>query len=149
MLSILLQLAAIGLAIFSPFWAFALLILRSLWLFYVFRSAKRIRLASIPQLSPRANEMLKKFSHYYYSPVTANQYSGGASGVMLSSVVVTIIGCFHRFWWGILIGAVIVGAMGHLQRAFSPRNFLADQQEKDAHEEIMTYLQADQREEQI
>ena len=137
--SLLITVVAIVVAIFNPVWAFVLLIIRALWLLWVYRSAKRLRAERIPELSAKANDQLIRFSHYYYSPLTAQQYSGAVSGVVITSIVVTIIACFHRFWWGIAIGAAIFLVMSPFQHAFSPKNF-ASEEEIRTHEEIMNYL---------
>jgi hypothetical protein len=139
-ITFLIPLAAIIVAVFNPLWAFYLLIARALWLLYVYWSAKTIRLKPISELSAKANELLIRYSHYYYSPLTAQQYSGAVSRVIITSNIVTIIACLHRFWWGIAIGIGLFLVMGPFQRAFSPKNFMAGEEELKAHEEIMNYL---------
>lgn len=92
----------------------------------------------IPELSPLANDIHKRFRAYFVAPLAGRNCSGAASGIMLSLIPVTIISCFRGFWWGIAIGAVLLLIVAPFQRAFNPTNFLTED-EKTAFDELLDF----------
>ena len=98
------------------------------------------QLQYVPELSPKANEMLRKFSHYYSRPFGGRSVSASASAIHLSSIAVVIIGCIKGFWWGIAVCVVVWGLAGFIARQFNPVNFLLDDDERMAHDEVASWI---------
>lgn len=93
----------------------------------------------IPELSPLANELRKRFRAFFVSPMAGRNCSGAASGIMLSLIPITIVSCSKGFWWGIAIGASVFLLVAPLQRVFTPTHFLNDE-EQVAFDELMEHM---------
>ncbi len=136
-----LALLAIVLAFFSTIVAWVALLLPAGYLLAIYCLFKgRGPRNSIPELSPRANELLVKFPHFYANPFANRTISGAAGTFALAGVIVAVIGCYRGFWWGLLMGLVNLGVMTRLANAFEPTKFLRGDSEKEAHNEIMTHF---------
>jgi hypothetical protein len=110
-------------------------------LFYLlFIGMRGRRYGPVRELSPKANEMLRKFGHFYALPFAGRSLSGAASSIALGAAVVGIISAFRGFWWGLLIGIVIYLLASPLGRQFNPSGFLTDDAERSAHDEIVKYI---------
>ncbi|MGH9431518.1 MAG: hypothetical protein ACRD3T_08230 [Terriglobia bacterium] len=136
-----LGLAAVLLAFYSPVVSWILLALPGAYLFAVYWLLRRKELkAAIPELSPRANELLVRFPHFYMNPSANRTISGAASALAAAGVIVAVVDCFRDFWWGLLIGALYLVVTAKLATAFEPKSFLRDEAEKQAHNEIMKHF---------
>jgi len=136
-------LAAIVVALFWPIWAWVLLSVPIVIFFLFLVSLKSTTsLRYIEELSPKANSMLRSYWHFYKHPFAGAEISSSLSGLSLAAIVVAVIGLFHYFWWGLLIGIVVYAASSILARQFNPSGFLVDDEEKYAHEEIIAFLRA-------
>jgi hypothetical protein len=127
-------------AFFSPIWRWIVLGLPILFLLTTLWGLKQKRWNYVPELSPKANEMLQKFGHFYCMPFAGRDFSASASTVMWAGVILAIICLFHRFWWGIAIGLASWFIMGPVARAFDPTLFLVDDSERFAHDEIISFI---------
>ena len=134
-------LLAILLALFSPIAAWVLLLSAGTYLVVVYRLLKRLKpKRDSPELSPEANELLAKFPQFYSNP-SQNRPIGGAAGALaLAGLAVALVGCWRDFRWGLLFGLANLGVMTKLARAFEPKLFLHNQNERQAHNEIVTYF---------
>jgi len=108
--------------------------------------AKQKKWAYIEELSSKANELLRKFGHFYATPFASMDFSASSTTVGIAGALIAIVGVFNGFWWGILIGVVNWFAMGALARAFNPTNFLLDDDERIAHEEVLEWLSTRRKE---
>lgn len=95
----------------------------------------------VSELSENANIMLKKFGHFYAMPFAGRDYSSSASVLMYAGAIISLVGIFYDFWWGIGIGVLNWFIMGFVSRAFNPTLFLVDYEEEIAHNEIITFLE--------
>lgn len=130
---------AILMAFFSPIWSWVILTIPSTWLYINLYTSRRNNFNYIPEISVEANEMLRKFGHYYHHPVKAITKSSSASAITLTSGIITVIGIFKLFWIGIAFGIVYYSAMAFIARQYNPTNFLHGN-EHLAHEEIKNYF---------
>ncbi len=134
-------LVSIVLGFFWPPWGWAVLALPAVALLATLWRFKQKKWAYISDLSPKANEMLKEFGHFYAAPAAGTDFSTSARAVMLGGAIIAVMGCFRGFWWGILFAVVCWIVMGRVARAFDPTNFLAGDEEGAAHEEIISFIQ--------
>lgn len=136
------------LAIVTAFWypiaSWSLLSLPLAWITFTLYSVKPKSSVQTAKLSPKAKQVLSKFGHYYHRPYAGKDFSSAASGIGLASLAVAVIGTFQRFWLGILVGVVFYLAASTLARQFNPGNFLVDEEEQRAHEEIISHIDSDQ-----
>jgi len=121
-------------------WAHAPLAAVTVLLYMVFIGVRGRRYGPVPELSPKANEMLSKFGHFYAMPFAGRDVSIASSGVALTAIVVGIISAFKGFWWGLGIGIIIYLVVAPLGRQFNPGNFLTNDAERAAHDEIVKYI---------
>lgn len=131
---------------FSPLWGWIILALPSGFLLLTLLGLKQKKWAYVPDLSPKANEMLRKFGHFYNMPFAGRGFSASASTIMFAGAILAIIGLFRGFWWGIAIGLANWFIVGFVSRAFNPTLFLVDDEERFAHEEIISFIQQKQKE---
>jgi len=96
----------------------------------------------IPELSTEANRLFQKYGHYYAMPFAGRDFSSASSAVGLTGMVISIIGIFFQFWWGILPGLISFWVGNRLGRFYNPSMFLKllSDSEKQAHEETMFFL---------
>lgn len=139
--SIVFGIAAIVTAFFHPVLAWGVLALPLGWILLMWLALRSKRVRPLPELSSAANELLRKFGHYYAHPFAGAAYSGAASGVTMASMAVAAIGAFKGFWWGLGVGAVFYVISAFLARQFNPANFLVDDLERAAHDELVTAIQ--------
>jgi hypothetical protein len=143
---IIFSLVSIVVSFFSPLWGWIILALPFLFSIITLLSLKQKKWSYVPELSPKANEMIRKFGHFYNMPFAGRDFSASASTLMLAGVILAVTGLFHKFWWGIAIGAVNYFVMAFVSRAFNPSIFLVDDEERFAHEEIISFIQQKQKE---
>jgi hypothetical protein len=146
MLVILICLVALITEFFSVLWGWVVLALPAVFLLVTLLGVKQKKWEFIPELSIDANLMLQKFGHYYAMPFAGRDFSASASTVMFTGVAIAIIGIFKGFWWGIIIAVVNWILMAFIARAFNPSNFLVDDRERMAHDEIISYIMEKQKE---
>lgn len=137
-----LALAAVITAFFSPALAWGLLLLPVGVILFFWLSVRMEKARPLAEVSPDANELLRKFGHYYYHPSAGTEFSSSASAVGMSSIAVATIGLFRGFWWGLPFAILVYFLTGLLARQFNPTHFLTDDRERAAHEEIIAALQS-------
>jgi hypothetical protein len=133
-------LVSIVVSFFSPLWGWIILALPSLFLIITLFGLKQKKWSYVPELSPKANQMIRKFGHFYNMPFAGTDFSASATTLMFVGIILAIIGLFHKFWWGIAISAVNWVVMAFVSRAFNPSFFLVDDEERFAHEEIIFFI---------
>lgn len=100
----------------------------------------------ISELSPIANEWLKKHNYLYTMPTLDDDFSEAANKLGGAGIILAVIGCFKLFWWGILIGLVNYVLMEHISKMFHWTNFVLEYKDLVAHEEILNYLERKEEE---
>ena len=137
----LIALAAAIAAFWSVWLSVALLILTQAALLITLLALKAKKFEHVSELSQEANQMLRKFGHFYNKPFAGTSYSGTASLVMLSCISAGLVFGFRQAWGPTAVAAIGFIAMGFTARAFNPTNFLVDDSERLAHQEIIQYMQ--------
>ena len=145
MLMITICLGAIITEFFSILWGWLVLAFPVVFLLIRLFGVKQKKWQYIPDLSAEANHMLQKFGHYYAMPFANRDFSASASTIMFTGVAIAIIGIFKGFWWSVGIAILNCFLMGFISRAFNPTNFLVDESEQLAHEEIISYIMEKQK----
>ena len=140
LITIVAALVSLVLAFLATPWAQIPLAVVTLLLYMIFFGVRGRRYGPVPELSSKANEMLTKFGHFYAMPFAGRDVSAASSGVALAAILVGIISAFRGFWWGLGVGILIYLVVAPLGRQFNPANFLTDEEERAAHDEIVNYM---------
>lgn len=140
-ITILVVVISIALTFRWPVWGWVVLALPAVALLITLLGLKQKKWAYISDLSPKANEMLKEFGHFYAAPAAATDCSTSARIVMVGGAAVAVIGCFRSFWWGVLFAIANGIVMWYVGRAFNPTVSLVSDEERSVHEEIITFIQ--------
>lgn len=148
MLSMLVGLIAIATAIFNPLAAWLLYVCPVAYLVYLRWSVSKSRWKPVPELSDRANALLKQFGHFYAMPFAGNDFSGAASGLAFIGPAIAVAGLYQGSWRGIPVGVVSYFVLVTLAQFFNPTQFYKDEADRDAHEELVSYAERWQRERQ-
>jgi hypothetical protein len=140
---ILFCLASIIVCFFSRMWGWIILAVPFVYLLSQALIVKFIyRWKHIPELSTEANRLIQKYGHYYAMPFAGRDFSSASSAVGITGMIISIIGLFFHFWWGIALGLTSLGIGNYLGRFYNPSMFLEllSESEKQAHDEIMSFL---------
>ncbi len=140
---ILFCLASIVVCFFSRMWSWIILAVPFAYLLsQAFLAKFTYRWKDIPELSEEANRLFKKYGHYYTMPFAGRDFSRASSAVGITGMIISIIGIFFHFWGGIVLGLLSLGVGNYLGRFYNPSMFLEllNESEKQAHEEIMSFL---------
>ena len=97
-------------------------------------------------ISIEANKLFRKYGHFYNMPSAGRDFSSTASALAIGGVVIALIGLLKRFWWNIPIGILIYILMAYVSKLFNPTCFITSQENKSAHEEIISYITKKQEE---
>jgi len=136
----LIEIAALALSFWKLWLAWVIISGIALFLLVALMAAKRKKFHLLPALSPEANLMLQKFGHYYFMPHAGQDFSSSASGTGFALAVLSAITAYKVSWWYLGLAVIAFGAMGFIARGFNPTRFLIDDQEKKAHNEIVSHL---------
>ena len=139
---ILFCLASIVVCFFSRMWGWIILAVPFVYLLSQAFLVKFIyKWKHIPELSTEANRLFQKYGHYYAMPFAGRDFSSASSAVGLTGMIISIIGVFFGFWWG-LIGLISIYIGNRLGKFYNPSMFLEmlSNTEKRAHEEIIYFL---------
>jgi hypothetical protein len=138
---IALSLTAIVTAFFSPIAAWTIIGFGGGFLLLILIGAKSKKQQYQSGLSPKANDMINKFGHYYAMPFASSAFSAAASALVMAGWVIAIIGAFKGFWIGFVLMIVNQFLCGWLSRSFNPTKFLVDEDERLAHLEVTEWMQ--------
>ncbi len=97
----------------------------------------------IPQndLSPRANEILRDYGHYYLMPSTGNDFCGYASMFAFFGWIITAIGLYKAQLIGVPLGLINHYAFGQIAKSFNPTAFFLEESDKAAHLEVIAWFE--------
>ena len=140
--SVLLGLIAVALAFAAMAWSWIPFAIGFSGLLVAYLAAHRREFGPVPELSEAANEMVRKFGHYYVFPKGSDDVSGAASGLQLAGLVVGIVAIFDSNWFMTGFCALVWLAGVFFGRQFNPTRFLVDDQERRAHQEVLAFVRA-------
>lgn len=129
LLTIFLQAASLGaiiLSFFDPRLAWAILFLQVGVYGAIFLVITSKKAAYVDELSPLANEHLRKYTHLYELPSVSRNISSALSACVLASILVGIVGTFSGFWIGLGIAAVSAFTAGKMAKALVPPEVLSN-----------------------
>lgn len=132
----LLCISAVVVAFFSRPVAWGILLLPIAHLFVTAFATGSAKLAHIPELSGNANVMLRSWHHYYLHPC----FCTAARAVGFSAPAVAIIGCFYGFYLGLPLGVAICLLTLYLAPVFNPTSALRNPIDRQAHEEVIAFI---------
>ncbi len=142
---ILFCLVSIIVCFFSRMWGwiilaipFAYLSQQALGVKYKFR---KFRSGYIPELSLTANSIFQRHAHYYLMPYAGTDFSSASSAAGISAIAISVIGLFFQSWWGIILGFVAYWLSCLLGRFYNPTLWLKSPMGKEAHEEIIRFVE--------
>jgi hypothetical protein len=139
-LAILLSLAAAAWAFFDPVFAWIPIGVACATLLFVWTGVRGTEWEYVPELSARANDLLRKFGHYYLMPFTGRDFGSAASTLQFSGAPVGIIGAINDFWWGLALAGLLFVTLGPAAMAFNPSVFLREPDDHLAHAEIIAWM---------
>jgi hypothetical protein len=132
----LLCVSAVVVAFFSRAVAWGILLVPIAHLFVTASATRTAKLGHISELSGNANVMLRKWHHYYLHPC----FCTAARAVGFSAPAVAIIGCFYGFSLGLPLGVGICLLTLYLAPVFNPTFALRNSIDRQAHEEIIAFI---------
>lgn len=136
----LIGLTSFVIAFFSPIWAWLPLGVADAFLLYVLIGTRLVEIEGISGLSPEADRMLQKYSHFYAMPLSSELYSSSASLLQFAGIPVALVGVFQGFWWGVAICIVNYFIMDLTAAKFNPTFFLRDPVKIAAHLEVLSHI---------
>jgi len=148
MVTILIVIVSLVLSfIFHPSWAWIPIILVDiviciqLWAVKQKYKFKKYQFNDIPDLSPEANNLLRRYGHYFALPFASKDFSASAATSQFAGIAIAIIGLFKSFWWSIALAAANWFIMGFVAVSFSPVSLLVKSPALQvAHDEIVEYI---------
>lgn len=146
-LTVLLSLADCVLAVWMPRTAWiALAVLESFFLFQLQIMRKAYRLPDLATLRAESEVLAAKYGHYFVLPFAARDYSAASATLQFGALLLAAITWFTGVKLGVAFALLTWIVMGYAAHSFSPVAVMAKHPEfKDAHDEIMTILQARNR----
>lgn len=146
MLTVIVAVVSLVLCFFAhPAWAWLPIALVDLFICVQFWLAKqRYRFSYIPNLSPAANELLRRYGHYFATPFASKDFSASAATSQFAGIIIAVVGAFRTFWWGIAFGAANWFVMGAIAVSLSPVRILADKPALQlAYNEVTEYIKSE------
>ncbi|HEY5768839.1 MAG TPA: hypothetical protein VIS71_03245 [Terrimicrobium sp.] len=132
----LLCVSAVVIAFFSPAIAWGLLLLPIAHLLVTAFAAGSASLRNVPELSAKANAMMRRWHHYYFRAC----FCTAARAVGFAAPAVAIIGCFHGLYLGLPLGFGICLLTFYLAPVFNPTSALRNPIDRQAHEEVIAFI---------
>ncbi len=132
----LLCISAVVVAFFSRAVAWGILLLPIAHLLVTAFATGSAKLRHIPELSGNANAMLRRWHCYYLRPC----FCTAARAVGFAAPAVAIIGCFHGFYLGLPLGVAICLLTLYLAPVFNPSYALRNPIDRQAHEEVIAFM---------
>jgi hypothetical protein len=140
LLAILLALVSIGLSFFSAIWPWVPVTILALWMLLVLFSAKNSLVAvEVAELSPSANQVLRRFRQYYRHPWGCRELAAAARIMQVTVVVLGGIGWSRGTPWSLAATAGSFFIFGPLVSEFYPIPLLL-RYKKAEHDEILEWL---------
>ena len=140
-IQIIFSIAAIVVAFFSRIWPWIIIALPLAWFS---STALAIKLHPKPryidELSRVANELFQRWFLFYSKPFAGTDFSSASSGISVTAIILSIIGCFYGFYIGVIIGIVVYFYSAVIARIFNPTHFLSNEA-KFAHAEVCGYME--------
>jgi hypothetical protein len=136
MINMLLCISAVIAAFFSRSIAWGILLFPFAYLLFTAFATRSAKLKHIAELSDNANAMLKWWHHYYLHP----GFCVACRAVGLSAPAVAIIGCFYGSYFGLAFGIAICLLTFNLAPVFNPTNSLRHPIDRQAHEEVIAFI---------
>lgn len=140
MLALPLCIAAIFFAFYSVMWSWILIAAAIAVLVFALRSVSGVEWNDMPELSPSANEMFKKYGHFYTMQHGASIFSSLTSGVQFSAIIVGVINAYYSFWFGLLLAVFLWPMLNKMAKKFNPTRFITDPFESLDHREVMMLM---------
>lgn len=140
--TILFGIAAIVLSFFNVTASFATLAVPTIGFAILLFALKAKKYEYISTLSDGANELIRKYGHFYLRPRAGADCSGSCSFIVIASMTITIISCIRGEWWSIPGGIAIYAVAAYTARGFNPMNFLLPA-ERPFHDEIANVLNSE------
>ncbi len=128
--------------IIHPAWAWIPIILADIIIFIQLWVAKgKYQFKYLPDLSPEANDLLKRYGHYFAMPFASKDFSASAATSQFAGIIIAVIGLFRGFWWAIALAAGNWFLMGFVAVSLSPASLLIDSTTLQiAHDEVVEYI---------
>ena len=109
-------------------------------IFLVITSKKAVH---VDELSPKANEHLRRYTHLYELPSVSRNISSGLSACVIASILVGIVGAFSGFWIGLGFAAVNAFTAVKMSKALVPPEVLYNEQHIiEINTEIQEWIEA-------
>lgn len=135
-------LAGIGslvVALWYPLLAWLPLMLRELYFVRLIIQLRKLEVRQLPDLSPKANELLSRHPGYYWQPDAGRRYRQAVSLAGLLGLILGIIGAFRGSWLSLGIAVANLAGMMWLAPRFDPTQYLTPEYAV-AHDELVEYL---------
>lgn len=133
------------LAFWTPLGAWLPLLLRETYFVYLLARLRKLKVKHIPQISEKANELLRRHPQYYWQPAAGTMYRQAASLSGVLGLVIGVIGAVKGTWVSVAIAIANLAAMMALAPRFDPTNYLTPEYAA-AHDELIAYVLASARE---
>lgn len=129
-----------------PLWAWIPIVLVDIVICIQMLAVKqKYRFNYIPGLSPEANDLLRRYGHYFAMPLASKDFSASSATIQFSGIAIAIIGLFRGFWWAIALAAGNWFLMGFVAVSLSPLSLLAKSPALQiVHDEVVEYITSQQ-----
>lgn len=140
LLSLLLGTISIGIFFFSKTAACIIYAVPALYLVVNLWAMTRIQVKPIEGLSDDARALITRYPHWYTYPNVAKDNGAAARALIFFGFLLAVISYAYSHYWGMFIGVVGVITMLFVSRKVDPIRYLGNENQKKAHEEIVSYL---------
>lgn len=103
---------------------------------------KTARWEHVPELSPQANALLKKYGHFYSMPFGSADFASAANVVCVSAVLIGLWGLARGAYWNLLLALACAVAMRTVGARLRPTGVLRRPGNRAAHEEVTNWIVA-------
>jgi hypothetical protein len=128
---------------FSLKWGWIMLALPMVFLAWMVLTHLTQRPRAVDALSAEANVLLCRHFVHYRFPYISVVYAHTAILTWMMCVLLAAIGAFRGHWWGLLWAPIAVMVFARVANYFNPNYGFTRQSERDAHDEILSYLRAE------
>jgi len=139
----IISIVAIVVSFFSIIWGWIILAVSLvLMLAQVYITKVQYRAKPQPELSVRANELFKRYAHFYMAPFGSRDFGSAADTLAIAGIIIAIIGLFYHFWWGLPICIVNLISEKRISRFFNPGSFITSKSYQNEHNEIVALIES-------